>query len=205
MNYIDSMLVRLRDRGIQPNGFIDVGAHFGETNNIIRSIFPDKKIISFEANPSCEQMLKQQGMDYFICLLGNENIEKVSFYIDPADATSTGCSIFKENTEMFKNPIVVELPMYRLDSIISPEANLDFLKMDVQGAEIMVLQGAQNILHTIKWIYLEASFVEYNDGAPLFDKVFDYLREKNYRIIDIVDPMWINNKLFQCNFLFERI
>ena len=203
MIYLDNMLVRLRDRGTIPNGFIDVGAHFGETNDVIRSVFPDKRVISFEANPNCEHILKNKGIEYRICLLGDENKEKVPFFIDPSDNTSTGCSVFKEKTEMFKNPIVVELPMYRLDKIISPDLKLDFLKMDVQGSEIKVMQGAENILHTIRWIYLEVSFVEYNEGAPLFETVFDYLRSKNYHIIDIVDPMWINNRLFQSNFLFE--
>lgn len=205
MNYMHEMLIKLRDRGIYPNGFIDAGAHFGETNMTIHSIFPDKRVVSFEANPNCEQVLKEQGMEYFICLLGDENREKVPFYINPNDTTSTGCSVFRETTEMFANPVVVELPMYRLDSIVPPEAKLDFLKMDVQGAEIKVMQGAENILHSIRWIYLEASFVQCNEGAPLFDTVFDYLRAKNYRISDIVDPTWVNNQLIQCNFLFERI
>ena len=46
--------------------FIDVGAHFGETNYTIRSIYPNKRIVSFEANPACEHILKQQNIEYII-------------------------------------------------------------------------------------------------------------------------------------------
>lgn len=198
------MLMRLRDRGVIPKGFIDVGAHMGETNEIIGSIFPGKRVVSFEANPHCEPILKQRGMEYLICLLGDKNKEKVEFYLDPKNATSTGCSIFKEKSKFFQNANAIELPMYRLDDVVPIEANLDFLKMDVQGAEIAVLEGATKLLPNIKWIYLEVSFVPCNEGAPLFDVVFDYLRNKGYRIADIVDPTWINDELVQCNFLFEK-
>ncbi len=204
MNYLYHMLQRLKARGIEPNGFIDVGAHFGETKQIINSVYPYKRVVSFEANPHCEPMLKSAGAEYIIGLLGNEDKEAVRFFLNPKDLTSTGCSIFKETGEHFQNASVVELPMYRLDSVVPVEAKLDFLKMDVQGAELKVLDGATLLLPYIKWIYLEVSFVECNEGAPLFDHVFDYLSKLGYRISDIADPTWVNNQLIQCNFLFER-
>lgn len=198
------MLQRMINRGNIPNGFIDVGAHFGETSVTLRNMFPNKRVVSFEANPHCEQMLKQAGAEYLICLLGKENIEAVPFFINPSDVTSTGCSMFKENTDYFANALKVDLPMYRLDNVIPVEAKLDFLKLDVQGAEIEVLEGATAILDSIRWIYLEASFTNYNEGAPLFDEVYRYVTSKGYRMVDIVDPTWVNNKLIQSNFLFER-
>ena len=51
MNHFIQVLNRLKIRGIDPNGFLDIGAHFGETNEIIRAIYPGKRVISFEANP----------------------------------------------------------------------------------------------------------------------------------------------------------
>ncbi len=204
MNYLYHMLQRLKARGIEPSGFIDVGAHFGETKGIINAVYPYKRGVSFEANPHCENALKVSGAEYLICLLGDENKEKVEFFLNPNDLTSTGCSIYKEKGEFFANATVAELPMYRLDAVVPVEAKLDFLKMDVQGAELKVLDGATQLLPTIKWIYLEVSFVECNEGAPLFDHVFDYLRRLGYRISDIADPTWVNNQLIQCNFLFER-
>jgi FkbM family methyltransferase len=205
MNYFYNVLKRLNNRGITPAGFIDAGAHFGETNQLIRSIYPDTRVISFEANPSCEHILKQSGIEYVICLLGKENLESVPFYINPNDITSTGCSIYKEESVHFKDAGVINLPMYKLDDIIPPEVKMDFLKMDVQGAEIDILEGAQKLLPNIKWVYLEVSFVKCNDGAPLFDTVFKYLSDRNYRISDLCDPTWLDNKLIQCNFLFEKI
>jgi len=203
MNYFADVLQRLKLRNIEPTGFIDVGAHFGETNHIIRSIYPDKRIVSFEANPECEHILKQQNIEYIICLLGKEN-KDVSFYINPDNRTSTGCSIYKEESHFFQNAEKMQLQMYRLDEIVPVYAKLDFLKMDVQGAEIDVLMGATKLLHTIKYIFLEVSFVKCNKDAPLFDEVFMYLYKQGYKIIDVCEPTYIENVLVQTNFLFAK-
>ena len=203
MNYFADVLQRLKLRNIEPTGFIDVGAHFGETNYTIRSIYPNKRIVSFEANPACEHILKQQNIEYIIGLLGKEN-KTVSFYINPNDRTSTGCSIYKEESHFFQNAEKLELQMYRLDEIVPVDAKLNFLKMDVQGAEIDVLMGATKLLHTIQYIFLEVSFVKCNKDAPLFDEVYMYLYKQGYKIIDVCEPTYIDNVLVQTNFLFAR-
>ncbi len=205
MNTFKELLMRMKFRGINPKGFIDAGAHFGETNLLISAIFPDTRVVSFEANPNCQPLLEQQGIEYIIGLLGNETKENVPFYLNPNDVTSTGCSIYKEQSVHFKDAVKVDLNMYRLDDVIPIEANMEFLKMDVQGAEIDVLKGASKILEKIKWIYLEVSFVKCNEGAPLFDDVFIYLKSIGYRVSDICDPTYIDQKLIQTNFLFEKL
>jgi FkbM family methyltransferase len=204
MNYFFHLLRRLRDRGISPTGFIDAGAHFGETNDIIRAVYPATRIISFEANPNCEPILKQKGIEYLIAFLGKETTEGVPFYINPQDVTSTGCSAFRELSEHFDESHFITVPTYCLDDIVPVEAKLDFLKMDVQGAELVILDGATKLLPTIKWIYLEVSFVPCNDKAPLFIDVLNYLKTRGYRVSDLCDPTWVNNQLIQCNFLFEK-
>jgi FkbM family methyltransferase len=203
--YFREMLIGMKSRGIYPKGFIDAGAHFGETNATIREVFPDARVVSFEANPNCESILKLNAPEYLICLLGKNTVESVPFYINPNDKTSTGCSIYKEESVHFKDASIVNLPMYKLDDIVPDEANMEFLKMDVQGAEIDILEGATRQLNKIKWIYLEVSFVKCNEGAPLFSDVFLYMNKLGYSVSDIREPTYIDNKLVQCNFLFERL
>lgn len=204
MNIFPHLLMRMKNRGVTPTGFIDAGAHFGETNEYIQSIYPGVRVVSFEANPNCAPILTQRGIEFHICLLGDKTVEKVPFHLNPKDPTSTGCSIFREKTEFFENSNIVELPMYRLDEVVPIEAKMNFLKMDVQGAELNILDGAERILPAIDYIFLEVSFAQYNEGAPLFGEVFDYIRSKGYHITDMCEPGWQNDKLLQCNFLFER-
>jgi FkbM family methyltransferase len=205
MNYFSHLLYRLKSRGVPLNIVLDVGAHVGETNELIRSVYPQSRVISFEANPNSGAILKERGFECVICLLGKETTEEtIPFYLNPKDPLSTGCSVYKERSEYFEHAQVLELPTYALDDIVPPEIVPDMLKMDVQGAELDILEGAKKILPRIKWIYLEVSFVPCNEGAPLFDTVYRYISDRGYRLVDMCDDTYIDNKLLQTNLLFER-
>jgi FkbM family methyltransferase len=204
-NYLVHVLSRLKARGLVPTGFIDAGAHFGETIDMIRAVYPDANILSFEANPKCEEAIRAKRVNYAICLLGSESGDVKSFYVDHNDPTSTGCSIYREKSKHFENADVINLDTYRLDDIMENYPNYNFLKMDVQGAELDIMKGADNVLSKARWVYAEVSFVSFNEGAPLFDDINDYLRSKGYSIVDLCDPTYVDNKLLQGNFLWEKI
>ena len=205
MSGLINILTRLQSRNIVPDCFIDVGAHFGETYEEIIKVYPGAKVISFEANPACEKILQQKKLKYSICLLGDTYKEKVPFFVNPNDITSTGCSLYQENTIHFKNAYTIDVPMYRLDEKVNINGKGKvFLKIDVQGAELDVLNGATKLFPLLNWIYLEVSFVEYNKGSPLVTDVLKYLFDKNYKLSDIEENLYSNNLLLQSNFLFEK-
>jgi len=56
----------------------------------------------------------------------------------------------------------------------------DLIKMDVQGAEFDVLQGAAESLMHAQHVILELQVVEYNKGAPLKDTVIAYMDTVGY-------------------------
>jgi FkbM family methyltransferase len=203
-NYLIHMLSRLKTRGITPKGFIDVGAHFGETVDTIRQVYGDANILSIEANPACEEVIRSKRVNYAICLLGQKSGAVAKFFVNRNDPTSTGCSVYLEKTDHFKDANILELDTYALDDIITNKDEFDFLKMDVQGAEIDVMKGATKLLEKIRWVYAEVSFTSFNEGAPLFNDVNDYLRQSGFAISDMCDPTYVDHKLIQCNILFER-
>ena len=205
MSGLFNVLARLRQSNKIPNCFIDVGAHFGESYDEIYQIYPNSKIICFEANPACEQSLRSKNLKYNICLLGDTFKEKVPFFINPDDITSTGCSLYQENTTHFKNAYTIDIPMYRLDEKININGTGKvFLKIDVQGAELDVLNGSTKLFPLLEWVYLEVSFVEYNKGSPLVTDVLKYMFDKNYRLLDIGESLYNDSLLIQSNFLFEK-
>ena len=57
------------------------------------------------------------------------------------------------------------------------------LKIDVQGFEYEVLRGMTNLSPKIRWIYVEASFVELYKGQKLYADVARLLGEMGYREI----------------------
>jgi FkbM family methyltransferase len=197
-------IVRLHRKGYTPKGILDIGAHKGMFAGNLHGAWPDAKALLFEANPAMEPALKKLGLPYRICLLGREN-KMTDFFVDPQNPESTGNSIFIEQTEHFKDATTAKLPMHRLDDVIDDVSAYDFMKLDVQGAELEVLEGAPNTLKHLRFVFAEVTLRQYNKGAPLFYEVHHYMHEKGFQMVDLCELTVIDGALFQFNVLFERL
>lgn len=196
----------LKQLGYKPTVVIDVGAYKGEWSLFAKKIFPGASFIMVEAQKDKEETLKQvaasfKNVHYKITLLGNENKGPVSFY-----EMETGSSIYKEQTGAAAK--LKQYPMQTLDSLMA-EYNIAgsyFLKLDVQGAEIDVLEGASATLQQTDFILLEASLLNYNEGAPLVADIFAWLDKKGFVLFDICDQQRRNNNttLVQVDLLFAK-
>lgn len=72
-----------------------------------------------------------------------------------------------------------KLQTKRLDDV--PEAmGVDYLKMDVQGAELDILRGAERTLASALVVHTEVAFVEMYRGQPLFAEVDAELRRHGF-------------------------
>ncbi len=101
------------------------------------------------------------------------------------------CSLYEPNTpvleEFDKLPELVQLQRTesvttrRLDDVL--EEGCDFLKMDIQGAELDVLKHAQKTLSGCLMIWLEVEFVPIYKGQPLFAEADTFLREHGFRFL----------------------
>jgi FkbM family methyltransferase len=60
--------------------------------------------------------------------------------------------------------------------------HVDVLKLDVQGAELEVLQGAERLLPTVRVIEAEVSLNPMYLGQPLFGDVDAFLRSRGFRL-----------------------
>jgi FkbM family methyltransferase len=76
-----------------------------------------------------------------------------------------------------------EVATVTLDSVV--EDQVDFLKMDVQGAELDVLRGAERVLSDVLVIHAEVEFVPIYRNQPLFDDVFRFLRQRGFDLFDL--------------------
>lgn len=92
-----------------------------------------------------------------------------------------------------------EVQTVRLDDV--PEtAGTDLLKLDIQGAELMVLRHAQNRLRDALVIQAEVEFLPLYKNQPLFGEVEMFLRSHGFAlhrffpaVTRAVQPMLVNN------------
>ncbi|WP_145949530.1 FkbM family methyltransferase [Paenibacillus sp. Y412MC10] len=78
------------------------------------------------------------------------------------------------------------------------------MKLDVQGYELEVLKGAEQTLKDVELVLLEASVRPYNEDAPLFYDVINYMKKNGFIVFDICSLMRKPNSniLLQVDLLF---
>lgn len=145
--------------------------------------------------------MKSRGFRYFIGVLTSHG-GSVRFYKKAA----TGDSIFRENTTHYIEADYVEMPSRRLSELVK-EHNLkmpDFIKIDVQGAEIEVMNGGLEAIQHAKAILLECPVTQYNIGAPVFDDYLKFMDKIGYFPSMLVEDHQIGGQLVQVDILFLR-
>jgi hypothetical protein len=72
---------------------------------------------------------------------------------------------------------------HRIDSFLDELAGVDFINLDIQGAELEALKGASLILNQIKWIYTEVNRSEvYKDCAKIWE-IDEFLGAQGFKRI----------------------
>jgi FkbM family methyltransferase len=158
------------------SGIIHMGAHRG-TEAAVYDWF-NKQTIWIEANPKIIDDLNDHISQYvnqrvIQALLGDEDNKLENFNISSNDGASSSIFSFgsyKKTHEEIKMTSVMKLKTSTLDSVIKKEQiNLDkynFWVVDLQGAELLALKGANESLKLCKFMYIEISKEDiYKNGA----------------------------------------
>ena len=100
----------------------------------------------------------------------------------------------------------VWVDVVRLDVALSTVAvdGRSLLKIDVQGGELEVLQGAGDLLHSLGWVYVELSLEEFYLGQPLASEVITFLRDHDFDLVDTGPTLRHGGRTVQFDALFER-
>jgi FkbM family methyltransferase len=77
---------------------------------------------------------------------------------------------------------------------------IDFIWLDTEGAELIILKGAVNTLPEVKVIYVEFNFQEFRKDMAQFEEVYDFLVSHNFKLYVI----WQAHENWQANGVFVR-
>lgn len=133
---------------VKPNyNCIDIGCHKGEILDLLLKNAPKGKHFAFEPIPQLFKALTKkynQKARLFPFALSDKN-EKTKFQLVKNALAYSG---IKRRRYDIENPVIEEINIETktLDTIISPNENIHFIKIDVEGGEFGVLKGAINIL-----------------------------------------------------------
>lgn len=186
-----------------PYRILDIGANVGGWYRECKSYYPYSEILSIEANDECEEILKTVNPNYKIALLAKDN-EIYKYYKNKDVYSSTGNSIYKELTPHYTddNTYFVEIQGVLLDDLLLKQNPFDLIKMDVQGAELDIIKGGYFTCINAKGILLEVALKEYNQGAPLYDEVIDYMKSIGFKQVEVLENLPYNGEIYHQDLLF---
>lgn len=187
-------LSRLDKNGYDFNVFYDVGANIGTWSQEIQKIFPAAQFEMFEP---LANKVKDLDSNSLLSKLGNtchlhdiglsdENGKgKIKFLGD----RGVGSSILILESDSRKNIEYINIEIHRMDDYVKKN-NLpypDFIKLDVQAAEMKVLMGADKCMNNAKFILLESwARRGYGPETPLFHELANFLYKKDYVLFEIL-------------------
>jgi FkbM family methyltransferase len=187
------------------NGIIHIGGHAGQEASFYDSI--KKSVIWFEAVPKYFQELLTNISSFpnqraINSLLGNENLEGIRFNIASNNGGSS--SIYEFDAEHnFANVSMasqIQLTMKRLDAILSESEieKFDHWILDVQGAELMVLEGSGSLLSYCNSLYVEVSRRAIYQGGTKWEELNNFLTSNGFI------SLWVPPNRSHTDVLFVR-
>lgn len=167
---------------------LDIGASNFKLDDRWQFIGQEVEIILFEPDPRSFAALARQGIQAYNCALGSkEQLCKLNLTRKPA------CSSFltpnmnylskfpdKERWEIIKK---IDIETKPLDYF---NLNVDFIKLDTQGTELDILNGATSTLQKVLGLEIEVSFIEIYNNQPLFGDICNFLHLFGFEFFDFI-------------------
>jgi len=178
----------------------DVGANVGQTANLYQKMFKNANIYSFEpVRASYNKLVDNTKSNKMIhpINIGFGDVNKVFEMKLDHDPTST-TNTLNPNFNKASDHEIEKVEIKTLDSFCT-ERNInkiDFLKIDTEGWEINVLNGALGMINrgNIKAILCEVGFTSLNVRNTPFEVVNHFMAKNNYFFYGIFDTSHIKLK-----------
>jgi len=172
---------------------IDVGAR-GDLVEPWKSASPPVHVIGFEADPVEHDRLSREypSRTYHPFGLGNPaqqgqqaelhlTLERARSSLYPPSETNVAFE--PEHWSTRRVEAVAQIPISRLDDCLG-DVWIDAIKIDTQGSEMAILEGAQVTLkRTLPFLFLETWVHEVYKGAPLMHEIVGLCHDLGYEVL----------------------
>lgn len=200
-------------RSLQVRAVIDAGANIGQFSLLMRHLHPDAVIHAFQPFPSAAAVFSRLFAADASTHLYRHALGAVSGTADlhvSRRPDSSSLLPIGENQTVFapgtEEAGVVAVPVRRLDEVLNSLPRPSLLKIDVQGGELALLEGAERLSPWLDHVYVELSFRQFYQGQPLADEIIDHLRRRGCRLAGIGGTARdAQGLIVQTDLLFSRL
>ncbi len=183
--YMSEVLGHLIKMSFLPKTVIDVGVAYG-TNDLYEK-FPKACHLLIEPleeyKSVLEKISKKYNAQYELAAAGAE-AGSIEINVHP---DLSGSSIFKEIEESNVNGIPRKVKMVTIDEVCGRRklSGPFLIKIDTQGFELNVLEGAKKILAETEAIILEVSFFRFYQNGPQLYDVVKWMKDHDFVAYDL--------------------
>lgn len=196
---------------------LDVGANIGQFSRGIRENGYKGKIISYEPlSAAYDSLLENSKNDslwtiYDKCAIGSYK-GFVDINISANSVSSSILSIMKLHVESAPTSAYIATERVRIETLdsVALEAAQEFknifIKIDTQGFEWEVLDGAQKIMRLARAIQLEVSLEPLYEGTKLWKDIVARLENEGFSVFALY-PAFCSpetGRILQCDILFVK-
>lgn len=182
-------LVKMKNDGVEPKVIYDIGACVGTWTGVAKGLWPGAEYVLFDGFEDAEFLYKDYK--YHIGVLSNVDGKEVKWYENKE--IPYGNSYYKENNDLVFPESCGKIRLTEtLDNVVERKGfpMPDLIKLDIQGCEMDVLMGCQEVLKSVKQLIIEMQHTDYNKGAPKAKEVISFVESLGFTL---VTPLFCNN------------
>lgn len=171
---------------MQLKGVIHGGAHECEEMAYYKANgLNEQQVLWFEANSFLSEKMKKKNnlLKVYTYVLHNETGKELTFNVTN-NYQSSSILPLKTHAKHYPNIVVKEkirVNTMRLDDFLNKEGlsieNYNFLNLDIQGAELLAIQGLGDLISSMEMLYIEVNKEELYEGCCKVQELDDYLTQ----------------------------
>jgi FkbM family methyltransferase len=160
---------------------IDIGAHLGSQLGLQVRLASRGRHIAFEPVPQKARWLRKKFPEVDVREVAlHLEAKRNDFFVNSTRSGYSGLRKHEADSDLVYR---ITVQQQVLDAALGPDADIDFIKIDVEGAELFVLQGAVDVLTRCRPTLL---FESTSSGLAAWglnsDALFEFLTEHGYQI-----------------------
>ena len=165
--------------------FVDVGANLGYFSLLWLNGNKENRVIAFEASPKNHSMIKEnieennvESRFYLFKKAASDKNGKVFFDLGPQEQFGWGGI----TNDGILDSRTIEIDTVRLDDALTDENYIDVMKIDVEGADFLVIKGCEELLKQKKigCIYFEENIVRMEKLGIKLGQAREFLEAVGY-------------------------
>lgn len=187
----------------------DVGAKEGACTTQFLRIFPQVHVWAFDcADKAVQGLWRRFGDEKRVTVVERaiaDHEGELNFHHCTRSGSNSIYPVTRTYAEEAQNLGAVTVPCTTLDAFTMENGieHIDLLKIDVEGADYLVLKGAEKLFdqNLIRAVFCELLFYPYYEGQHFYYEVIDLMVSRGFSLYALY-PMYWGGRLRYANALF---